>query len=84
MTSPAKLYAKLLDNPGATISFRDFERLLAAFGFVLDRSKGSHRAYLHPGLHRPLIVQPRGADAKNYQVRDFLDKVRELGATLDR
>lgn len=80
MTSPAKL----LGNPGATISFRDFERLLVAFGFVLDRFKGSHRAYVHPGLSRPLVVQPRGSDAKAYQVRAFLAKVEELGLTMDR
>ena len=34
MTRPDKLYAKLLANPRAAISFRDFEKLLAAFGFA--------------------------------------------------
>ena len=44
MTKPSKLYQRLLSSGGVgTISFRDFERLLSAFGFELDRTVGSHR-----------------------------------------
>lgn len=53
MTKPSKLYEQLLANSSKTISFRDFERLLRAFGFELDRTVGSHRQYVHPdGLAR--------------------------------
>ena len=45
MTRPDKLYAKLLSNPRAAISFRDFEKLLAAFGFENARTVGSHRYF---------------------------------------
>jgi predicted RNA binding protein YcfA (HicA-like mRNA interferase family) len=83
MTKPAKLYASLLANPNQIIAFRDFERLLRAFGFELDRTEGSHRLYVHPNVPRPLPVQPAkgGKDAKPYQVRQFLVMVRsyELG-----
>lgn len=79
MTSPAKLYAKLLANPGATISFRDFERLLVAFGFHLKRTTGSHRQYRHPLVPRVIPVQPSGGDAKHYQVRDFMLLVERYG-----
>lgn len=77
MTSPAKLYAKLLENPRATVSFRDFERLLIGTGFALDRTTGSHRHYVHPDVPGLLTVQPQGNDAKRYQVRQFLVMTRE-------
>ena len=45
MTKPSKLYQQLLANPGTIISFRDFERLVHAFGWEHRRTKGSHRHY---------------------------------------
>lgn len=77
MTRPAKLYERLLANPRTTITFRDFEKLLAAFGFENGRTKGSHRQYVHPKVPRPLPVQPEAKDAKPYQVREFLELVEE-------
>ena len=83
MTRPDKLYAKLLSNPRAAISFRDFEKLLAAFGFENARAVGSHRQYVHPKLNRPFPVQPTGKDAKRYQVREFLELVEEHGLYIE-
>lgn len=82
MTTPAKLYAKLLANPAAIVSFRDFERMLCAFGFAHARTRGSHRAYIHPDIQRSISVQPRGTEAKPYQVREFMDIVEEYGLDL--
>jgi predicted RNA binding protein YcfA (HicA-like mRNA interferase family) len=84
MTRIDKLYERLLANSRATISFRDFERLLTAFGFELARTKGSHRQYVHPKLTRPLPVQPSDKDAKPYQVREFLELVEEHGLYIER
>ena len=78
-----KLYRHLLANPGATISFRDFEKLLAAFGFTHARTTASHRQYTHPKLSRPFPVQPAGKDAKRYQLREFLELVEEHGLYLE-
>ena len=75
MTRIGKLYAAVLANPGGTLGFRDFERLILAAGFILMRIRGSHRAYRHPRADRLLVVQPRGKDAKPYQVREFLDMI---------
>lgn len=77
MTQLDKLYARLLANPRQSIAFRDFERLLEAFGFTLARTTGSHRIYVHPLLQRPFPVQPDGKDAKRYQVREFLELIEE-------
>ena len=78
MTKPDKLYQQLLASSSRSISFRDFERLLRAFGFELDRTAGSHRQYVHPELQRPVPVQPEGKDAKRYQVREFLELVERF------
>jgi hypothetical protein len=53
MTRIDKLYERLLANPRATISFRDFEKLLKAFGFEHVRTTGSHRQYVHPSSRAP-------------------------------
>lgn len=83
MTKPRKLYGGLLENPSRVVSFRDFERLLSAFGFVLDRTVGSHRQYVHRDVPRSLPVQPQRKDAKRYQVRQFVDMVEEFGLSIE-
>ena len=83
MTRIDKFYARLLANPRTTISFREFEKLLGAFGFEHARTTGSHRQYTHPKLSRPLPVQPSSKDAKPYQVREFLELVREHGLYIE-
>lgn len=83
MTRIEKFYAQLLANSRATISFRDFEKLLKAFGFEHVRTTGSHRQYVHPELTRPLPVQPTSKDAKVYQVREFLELVQEHGLYIE-
>ena len=83
MTRIDKLYDRLLANPRATIAFRDFEKLLKAFGFEHVRTTGSHRQYVHPKLERPLPVQASGKDAKRYQVREFLELVEEHGLYIE-
>lgn len=79
MVKPYKLYQRLLDDPRGVVTFRDFERLLRAFGFSLDRTVGSHRQYVHPVVPRSFPIQPTGKDAKRYQVREFLELVEAYG-----
>ncbi len=83
MTKPAKLYALLLQSTDRSVDFRDFIAMVEAFGFVHSRTKGSHRSYVHPDCDALLVVQPKGKDAKRYQVREFLGIVEENGLTLD-
>lgn len=82
MTKSDKLYQQLVTSTSRSISFRDFERLLRAFGFELDRTVGSHRQYVHPAIPRSFPVQPAGKDAKRYQVREFLELVERYGLHL--
>jgi predicted RNA binding protein YcfA (HicA-like mRNA interferase family) len=77
MIKPTRLYAQLLESRNRNIPFRDFERLLKAFGFEHVRTKGSHQIWTHPALLRPFPVQPGDKDAKPYQVREFLELVEQ-------
>ena len=81
MTRLTKLYRKLLD--GRPLAFAEFESLLVAFGYRRVRQKGSHTAYRHDGIGDTRIIQPRGKEAKPYQVRQFVDKVEQYALTLD-
>lgn len=78
MTKPFKLYPLLLQSTDRTVSFRDFIALIEAFGFAHSRTKGSHLSYKHRTCPKLLVIQPVGKDAKRYQVREFLDLVREF------
>lgn len=79
MTQLAKLYARLLANPNMIISFSDFERLYAAFGFQMRPGKGSHRNFKHPDVPIILTSQPRGKEAVPYQVKRLLAIIGEYG-----
>lgn len=83
MTQIEKLYAQLVANR-ASMRFADFERILNAFGFSLDRVSGSHRIYKHPAVSRRLNVQPRSGQAKPYQIDQFLDMVEEFGLEMKK
>lgn len=83
MTQIEKLYARLVRNSVA-MRFSDFERILGAFGFTLDRISGSHHLYAHPKVPRRLSIQPRGGQAKPYQIDQFLDIVEEFGLELKK
>ncbi|HYJ29582.1 MAG TPA: type II toxin-antitoxin system HicA family toxin [Allosphingosinicella sp.] len=83
MVKSTKLYRQLLASSAQIISFRDFERLLRAFGFEHERTTGSHHHYVHTSVPWVLTVQPDGKDAKRYQVRRLLDIVAEYGLSID-
>ncbi|MFD1610706.1 type II toxin-antitoxin system HicA family toxin [Sphingomonas tabacisoli] len=82
MTRLAKLYSRARANPRG-LSFREFERLLAAFGFANERTVGSHRHYVHPDVPDILTVLPHGKEVKPYLVRRLLAMVDEYGLGFD-
>lgn len=83
MTQIEKLYFRLVQSRAA-MRFADFERILKAFGFELDRINGSHHIYRHPAVPRRLSIQPRGGQAKPYQIDQFLDMVEEFGLEMSK
>ena len=82
MTRLAKLFERARNNPRG-LSFREFERLLDAFGFVNERTVGSHRHYVHPKVPDILTVLSDGKDVKPYLVRRFLAMIDQFGLSFD-
>ena len=82
MTRIAKLYEQLLTNR-RQLTFAEFIRLVEAFGFRHYRTNGSHQIYIREGIHEQVNAQPKGKDAKYYQVRQFLNIIEKYNLTLD-
>ena len=40
----------------APIHWKTFEKVILAAGFCFARQEGSHRAYIKPGIARPLVI----------------------------
>lgn len=78
----AKLYEQLRENR-RRLTFAEFQRLLEAFGYKLDRIRGSHHTYRHPGIGQRMQIQPQGKDAKAYQVDQFLVIIERHGLKLE-
>jgi len=69
---PKKLLRRLSSGTVKNVGFVDFERLVQACGFQLDRVRGSHHIYRHPELAEKLNLQRVRGEAKPYQIRQFL------------
>jgi HicA toxin of bacterial toxin-antitoxin, len=77
------LWDRLASGERRNVGFTDFCRLVEAFGFKLRRISGSHHIYSHPGVPRPLSLQPRQRAAKPYQISQFIEIVEEYGLTME-
>jgi predicted RNA binding protein YcfA (HicA-like mRNA interferase family) len=76
-----KLLLKALQSP-QNLRFAELCTLASAFGYSLDRVRGSHHLFVHPGASRPLNFQNSGGKAKPYQVKQFLRDVEEFHLTM--
>ena len=64
-----KVLAKVLDGRSdANVNFSELCGLLRAIGFG-ERIRGSHHIFFRPGVEEILNLQPRGTQAKPYQVK---------------
>jgi hypothetical protein len=69
MSKHAKLLGKLLSGTAdANIPFAGLCHLLQRLSFQM-RVRGSHHIFFSSGVEEILNLQPRGADAKPYQVK---------------
>jgi hypothetical protein len=74
MTRFEKVLARVLRGTAdASIGFEDLCGLLRSLGFE-ERQRGSHRIFTRADVVEILNLQPRGGQAKPYQVR----QVRQL------
>ena len=77
-----KLLLKSMNAP-QNVRFAELCTLAEAFGYQLDRVKGSHHIFVHDLATRPLNFQNDGGKAKPYQVKQFLRDIEEFQLTLD-
>jgi predicted RNA binding protein YcfA (HicA-like mRNA interferase family) len=70
----------LLGFSDANISFEDLRRLLNDLGFS-ERRKGSHHIYVRQGVEEIVNIQPRGSEAKLYQVKQVRNIVLKYKLT---
>lgn len=71
-----KILRQALDAPH-TLRFEELCYLARSFGFLERKGEGGHRVYKRPG-RRPLPFQDRNGMAKEYQVNQLLDALRDL------
>ena len=64
-----RLLRRLTQGSMNNVAFRDFEDLVEGFGFILDRTEGSHHLYAHPAVPAMVTLQPLRGEAKPYQIR---------------
>jgi predicted RNA binding protein YcfA (HicA-like mRNA interferase family) len=79
-----KLLEKLISSSSSpqNIHFSDLTNLMEAFGFVLARSKDSHRIYKHPQVRELLDLQDVGDKAKPYQIRQLTSLIEKYNLKL--
>ncbi|MEP6517924.1 type II toxin-antitoxin system HicA family toxin [Microcoleus vaginatus] len=85
MSQPDKLLAKiLLGNSDANIPFAQLCQLLRRLGFE-ERIRGSHHIFAKDGVEEILNLQPKGSQAKVYQVRQIREVIlkHQLGGAND-
>lgn len=80
--NPRKLLAKILQHP-RNVKFDDFVGLVKAFGFELDRVSGSHHIFRHPDIAEFINIQNVRAEAKPYQIRQFLKLVERYNLKME-
>jgi predicted RNA binding protein YcfA (HicA-like mRNA interferase family) len=71
-----KLLKKALGG-SKNIRFGDMVSLIEAFGFHLDRTRGSHHIFEHPDIPEMVNIQNYKGKAKPYQIRQFLELVEQ-------
>ena len=85
MSQLDKLLAKiLLGNSDANIPFAQLCQLLRRLGFE-ERIRGSHHIFTKDGVEEILNLQPKGSQAKAYQVRQIREVIlkHQLGGEND-
>ncbi len=78
---PSKILQKAKRSP-ENLNFGDMCKLVEAFGFTLDRIRGSHHLFVHPDVDELVNLQEESGKAKPYQVRQFLKLVAQYGLKL--
>lgn len=76
-----KLLQKILAG-SSNIRFAEFQSLVEAFNFRLDRVSGSHHIYIHPNVEELVNIQNVKGKTKPYQIKQFLSLIEKYNLQL--
>ena len=79
-----KLLRRLSQGALHNVSFRDMVNLIEGFGFVSDRTSGSHHIFVHPDISELINLQDVRGQAKPYQIKQFLRLVERYNMRLEK
>lgn len=83
MSSFQKTLTQVLSRQAdANIRFAELRRLLVRLGFT-ERIRGDHFIYSREGIDEIINLQPRGAKAKPYQVRQVRTLINKYALTVE-
>ena len=75
MSKENKIFLKIIEGKSdRNTSFKELCYLLEKMGFQ-KRIKGDHHIYFRRGVQEIINIQPRGFDAKPYQVKQVRDLI---------
>ena len=77
------LFRLLEGRSDANFDFGDLCHILDRAGFTLRLGKGSHHIYFKEGVEEILNLQPRGSQAKPYQVKQVRDLILKYQLEID-
>ncbi|MGB2754993.1 MAG: type II toxin-antitoxin system HicA family toxin [Phycisphaerae bacterium] len=77
-----RLLKRVASGALQNVGFQDMANLVEGFGFVLRRTRGSHRIYSHPDIPELVNLQEVQGQAKPYQIRQFLRLVERYNMQL--
>jgi hypothetical protein len=77
-----KLLEKAINSP-QNLRFAEVIKLAGAFGFKVDRVRGSHHILKRAGVPELLNFQNVGGKVKPYQTKQMLEIVENYNLTLD-
>lgn len=69
---------KIMNNP-KNVRFKEIITLIEHYGFVYNRTEGSHKIYQNEEWKCTVNIQEVNGHAKPYQVRQIIDEFRENG-----
>jgi hypothetical protein len=83
MSRVKKILTKAKASPN-NVDFEELCYLVVKYGYVLDRTVGSHKIYKHPKIQNRIgalvnIQEFENGKAKSYQVREVLRFIEEFG-----
>ena len=83
MSNPRKTLDRILSGQAdANIDFADLLRLLDRLGLA-SRIKGSHHIFHQTGIEEILNLQPKGSQAKPYQVKQVRTVILKYKLSLE-